>query len=130
MAVDHWKGGREHRINPVFDGLLPVLYETFLTNCWDYRDRLVPVRQNSVDGIQAVYETGWVPDLIYLDGGHDYEDVAADLKVLQQCYPQVPIVGDDWWWGGVRQALQETSEQHDRVLTVVEGLAWVLAVKS
>lgn len=107
-----------------------MLYETFLTNCWDYRDRLVPVRQNSVDGIQAVYETGWVPDLIYLDGGHDYEDVAADLKVLQQCYPQVPIVGDDWWWGGVRQALQETSEQHDRVLTVVEGLAWVLAVKS
>ncbi len=126
VAIDHWKGGREHQINPVFDSLLPVLYDTFLTNCWEYRERLVAVRENSVDGIKAVQQTGWVPDLIYLDGGHDYPDVSADLEVLQEYYPHVPIVGDDWWWGGVRQAVQETSEKYDRKFTLVEGLAWIL----
>ena len=45
IAVDHWKGSQEHQIR--FQKLLPNLYENFLVNCWDYKDRLIPLRNST-----------------------------------------------------------------------------------
>jgi len=34
----------EHQRDPKLMELLPVLYETFLVNCWNERSRITPVR--------------------------------------------------------------------------------------
>src|SRR5262249_36868471 len=47
VAVDHWEGSVEHGQDPKLAAFLPRLYETFLSECWDYRERIIPVRAKS-----------------------------------------------------------------------------------
>lgn len=96
ISIDHWKGSAEHYSTHY--EFLPVLYETFLVNCWQYRERLIPVRENSLDGLRIVAESGVKPDLILVDGSHEYEDVLKDIQTAHQWFPEAVICGDDYNW--------------------------------
>lgn len=111
IAIDHWKGSPEHYRDPELAPLLPRLYETFLTQSWEYRERIIPVRATSVEGLQQVAGAGLVPDVIYIDSDHSYESVVADLSVALDLFPTSRIVGDDWDWDGVRRAVQTIADQ-------------------
>jgi hypothetical protein len=103
--------------------LLPVLYETFLANCWDYRQRIVPVRLDSLEGLAEVAQHGILPDVVYLDGDHTYEAVYADVQLIRRLFPAATLVGDDWDWEGVRAAVEQVArESGGRV--GVHGTAW------
>lgn len=107
IAVDHWKGSPEHFHDPELAAFLPHLYDAFLSECWEYRDRIVPLRANSVDGLRMIAETGLRPNLIYIDADHAYEAVLADVTTALECFPSTSIVGDDWNWPGVKRAVEE-----------------------
>lgn len=99
ISVDHWLGSQEHQLGS--SGrfrFLPVLYETFLVNCWSYRDRLVPVRAKSLQGLQTVADCGLEPELILIDGSHEYQDVLADIETAHRLFPKAVICGDDYNW--------------------------------
>ena len=66
-AIDHWKGSAEHFENPEWAKSIPTLYNQFLFNLWGYRDRLIPVRESTKDGIQILASEGIEPDLVYVD---------------------------------------------------------------
>ena len=103
IAVDHWLGSPEHYRRPDLAQLLPMLYDTFIVNCWSYRDRLVPLRQSSIEGLQTIHRLGLSPDVIYVDADHRYESVRSDLDTIMRLFPNALIVGDDWDWEGVRR---------------------------
>jgi hypothetical protein len=103
FAVDHWLGSSEHIIE--FRHLLENLYETFLVNCWEYRDRIVPCRADTSTGLIVLHHYNVSPDLIYIDASHDYESVRRDIKMCRQYFPSAQIVGDDWGWTSVRRAV-------------------------
>jgi predicted O-methyltransferase YrrM len=124
VAIDHWKGSSEHQ-QPKFSEILPVLYETFLANCWDYRQRIVPIRTSSIQGLKLVAGLGLTPDLVYIDAEHTYEAVVADLEATLNLFSKTVIVGDDWNWPGVQQAVREVAERR-RLSIYVEGVAWRL----
>ncbi len=105
IAVDHWNGSEEHRNDPELAECLPRLYETFLAECWEQRSRIIPVRADSRVGMQQIAEAGLQPDLIYLDADHRFESVRDDLIAALDLFPHAAIVGDDWDWEGVRQAV-------------------------
>ena len=65
LSIDHWIGSNEH--STLQYPFLPVLYETFLVNCWEYKNRLIPIRENSIDGLNIVSEYGIEPNLIMID---------------------------------------------------------------
>lgn len=108
-AVDHWKGSEEHQPGHTYWlPILPLLYEQFLSNVIHagLTDKIVPVR---MDSLQAAKElSSIVPDLIYIDAGHDYESVYADLNAW---YPLVQghgiLCGDDWGMPGVQSAVKQ-----------------------
>jgi len=114
IAVDHWKGSKEH-VKRMDKKKLRKLYGTFLVNCWDYQDRLIPLRADSQKGLEEVAEEGLVPDLIYIDAAHDYKSVKADIQKSLALFPTSQIVGDDWNWGKgrpVRRAVLECANLH------------------
>lgn len=116
IAIDHWKGSSEHRQRDYAKLRLNTLYETFLVNCWDYRERLIPIKETTLKGLAIVHHHGLKPDLFYLDASHDYESVTKDLKTIHQYFPESLIVGDDWMWGSqedfpVRRAVSDFSEK-------------------
>ena len=122
MAIDHWQGNPATAEQP----LIPILYESFISNCWVYKDRLIPIRATTIEGIRMAKVRGLVPDLVYIDAGHDYESVQTDIKesISFGCH----LVGDDFnpnAWPGVVRAVWEESNNFGRTLEV-SGSTWTI----
>lgn len=123
IAVDHWRGSSDMANDAEVVALLPRLYETFLAECWLYRDRVVPVRRPSIEGLREIAEAGLRPDVIFIDADHTYDAVRADLSCALDLFPQARIVGDDWNWDGVCQAVQEVCRERD-LQYEAHGIGW------
>lgn len=113
-AVDHWDG------LPLVEWkgfglpeaewkkLAPDPWAQFVRDSWEYRGRLVPIRMDSWRGIETLSKIKGVnPDLVYIDGGHGYERVLGDITRVRGAWPDAVVVGDDWTWPGVKQAVEE-----------------------
>jgi cephalosporin hydroxylase len=112
-AVDHWLGSVEHQPgNSAWHPSLPQLYEQFLSNVIHTRltHKIIPVRMTSLDAAKQLEVT---PDLVYIDGAHDYESVYNDLSAW---YPFVQghgiLCGDDWLWDTTRAAVEQFAKDN------------------
>lgn len=128
ICIDHWKGSPRHQQscrNAVKDKL-PRLYETFLRNMWPWRQRVVPLRADTADGMRELAGIGLTPDLVYVDANHDYQNVLADVGTALELFPSAQVAGDDWiYFDGVRRAVGELARA--RGLRIVrEENAWAL----
>jgi len=124
-AVDHWRGAGGHHPAPQYRRLLPNLYDQFLANLWDHRDRLVPMRTSTQDGILELAVVGVKPDLVYLDADHATESVLADIDAVVDHFPTAVLIGDDWRWDSVREAVERYCREHGRITSTV-GNVWRL----
>lgn len=102
------------------------LYETFLANLWEARDRVTPMKMLTSECCAAVAKAGLTPDLIYIDADHDYAGVRADVALCTELFPGAVLVGDDWDYAGVRNAAQEL--RGARPLEVVGFKCWAYRV--
>lgn len=108
-AIDTWEGSPEFAHLDIGDRLDHAL-ERFMANCWEYRDRIKIKKMRSIVGILAcmgdfIFEEIDRPDLIYVDASHDFKDVSNDLRLIAQIFPTAQVVGDDWNWPSVKQAV-------------------------
>lgn len=124
VAIDTWLGSREHWADPALHPLLSRLYETFLVNLWEYRDRLIPLRTTTQCGIEQVHAAGINVDAIYLDADHSSPAVIDDLTALLRCFPNAQIIGDDWNWPSVQRAVVQVARQTRSRLRVQGNLWW------
>lgn len=131
VAIDHWQGDKSilSANDEEINGKMPKLYETFLSNCWEYRERLVPMRTTTIAGLRELRVLGIKPDFIYLDASHQYEDAKADLDEIWRLFPNVRLGGDDYGgkWEGVKRAVDEHAGRTGRVTCLAEH-AWTIAV--
>jgi hypothetical protein len=102
ICIDHWEGSPEHKAFPEWARSLPTLYETFLRNLWEFRDRVVPLKCTTQKGLERIAAAGLTPDLIYLDAAHDASSVLADVSLALRLFPKATLVGDDWSWNSVK----------------------------
>jgi len=119
IAVDHWKGSLRHQDHPIYKNKLPTLYEVFLVNCWDFKERLIPVRENTIDGLQIIYDFDIKPDLILVDAEHSYSATLRDITASKKLFPSAILVGDDFLWNEdeeqnfpVKRAVKSYAKQH------------------
>lgn len=114
ICIDHWLGSTEHHRDPTWRAQLPLLFDTFLSNLWEYRDRVVPMRTTSINGLRELAELGFAPDLIYIDTAHDEESVYQDVRAALR-FPLAHLVGDDATWPtvqlGLKRAIRELNER-------------------
>jgi len=104
---------------------IPTLYETFCRNRWYDRDRIAPLRMDTMAGLRAVSDGGITPDLIYVDANHSYEAVTAQLELIRELFPESLVTGDDFdRWPEVRNAVLHFGEKYDLRL-MVSGNGWV-----
>ncbi len=130
VAIDHWEGSEEHFTNPDprVQAALPVLYETFLTNLWDYRDRLHPYRTDTLEGMNNLRDEGLFPDIVFVDADHTEQGAYHDVKTAAELFPDAKLVGDDWLWDTVRRAVERFATESNLEI-VVDRNAWALEPK-
>jgi len=102
ICIDHWKGSIEHQQREDVN----ELFEKFIVNMWDHKDRVFPVRKDSTVGLLAVKAAGVEPDLIYIDWSHDTTNVINDITEAYKLFPDAIICGDDYTWPSVKKAVQ------------------------
>lgn len=102
ICIDPWDGGEQLKDREDTKDL----YEKFIVNLWEFRDRIVPIKTTSLKGLKICQEARIKPDIIYVDGSHLYYDVICDLAVSIEYFPSAMICGDDWTWKTVREAVQ------------------------
>ena len=116
IAIDHWCGNPEHQRDPTAKGMLPTLYETFLALCWDYRDRLIPLRMTALQGLRAIASQGLHPELIYIDGERSHEALAGELELIRHSFPGAVIIGAGYDAPGIAPAVAEAVRRHGLAL--------------
>jgi hypothetical protein len=97
ICLDHFKGSVEHQGRPGVDRM----YEVFVSNLWEYRDRMFPLVADSVEGMELIADAGIVPGLIFIDMSHDIESVYDDTVAAAQLWPKSIVCGDDYNWDSV-----------------------------
>lgn len=122
----HWsrgEGGVGSRADlKIFNGL-PRLYYQFLSNVihCGFEDMITPLPLTGVAGAKLFEHFRIMPDLIYIDGDHEYESVLFDLKLwIKQLSPRGVLIGDDYVWPGVKRAVSEIMATESLVLRVVD----------
>ncbi len=134
-AVDHWKGNREHQ-NPRRTDVYPRLdhlYERFLSNVIHANlcDKIFPIKASSLEAVKIIQEQ---PDLVFVDGSHEYEDVLSDLAAwYSRLGPGGVLCGDDWSWGGKNLPVQRAVidfAYKERVEYFAKGAIWWMYKKS
>jgi len=85
-----------------------AFYRTFLSTNWEWRDRLILLRQTGVEALQTIADAGVQPDLIYLDG----DKSGAELTLAQSLFPSALLAGDDWYFIGAEPKGLATDEDY------------------
>ena len=122
-CLDTWKGSQEHK-HVKHSHKLPLLWETFCMNNWTFKDRIVPVRGDRLDGLEYLRFEGVEPDFFYVDGSHEYADVKQDILTIAKYWPEASIIGDDYAWSGVHSAVHECCRLLDRRMYVEGRKSW------
>ncbi len=96
-----------------------------MSNLWPYRDQVTLLRNWSHLGLQELKKVNCQPEVIYIDGGHDYKTVKRDIEKSAEYFPDAVLCGDDYHqnFPGVIQAVNEFSRVENRKL-VTHGQAW------
>ena len=138
ISIDTWLGSEEHQAgsewmnrHPAHGDVLSNLYSTFLKNCWQHRDRLIPMRTTSISGFHQIHDAGVQPDLIFLDGAHDKLSVSAELELAHRLFPQARLLVDDYnireaWLRGLVEAVDEFASKHRFEVQVTDRQACML----
>jgi len=103
----------------------PHLYQTCQRNLWPFKDRCVLVRARTTEGLAFVHTRGLAPDVVYIDAGHTYPDVRADLEGTLTRFPTACILGDDYTFPEIRQAVHDVAPRFQQ-LVVDERSMWRL----
>lgn len=122
-CLDHWKGSSEHKHQKHSQKLIK-LWETFCVNNWEYKDRIVPIKGDRLDGLEHLRFEGIEPDMFYVDGSHEFDDVKADIITIEKYWPGKVIVGDDYSWSGVNTAVHQCAKSLERKIFVEGRKSW------
>jgi hypothetical protein len=106
-SVEHWTG--QSYLMTLKNGR-PNIYEQFMSNnvhqgLWE---NITPFPVDSINGYEFFKHHKIQPDLIYIDAGHDYASVKADLERWTELLPSGgTLLGDDFHHEPIIQAVND-----------------------
>jgi hypothetical protein len=109
IAVDTWLGSWDHWIQERWfnelkaEGGLGHLYDVFRTNVIEQgvEDYVLPLPLDSINAAYVLRHYGIAPNVVHIDGGHDFSAVLSDLQIW---WPLLAdggtLIGDDYYVSG------------------------------
>jgi hypothetical protein len=106
VSVDSWEGRPEHRGDSSLAPFLPRLHETFLSECWNARAQIIPVKAKPIDGLQRIAEAGLTAEIVYVNPDRSYDDTVRDLSASLDLFPNATLLGSGLDQESVRKAVE------------------------
>ncbi len=100
-AVDHWLGSEGERGGPHSEAVTGDVFSQFLRNVGQFPGLKV-VKKPSPEAAEDVPPV----EMVFIDGGHRYEDVVADIRAWRPKATKL-LCGHDYNWPGVERAVNE-----------------------
>lgn len=131
ICIDHFRGSEAHRTDPYFADHCANLFALFCQASWEYRDRLYPIRAETMDGLALVDSLCLCPELVYVDADHRYKYVRRDVETVLDLFPGAIIVGDDYAVEesedfAVARAVNDVADSRGIMLHVHQGAWYIL----
>jgi hypothetical protein len=134
FAVDHWSADPVVYEKYMPNGLrkfklqdrIPTIYDRFLANLWDYRERVVPLRMLTDKGLNELRRMNVPLDMVYIDACHQYEFVNRDIEMCMELFPNAVLFGDDFGYGQVRRAVLENAQKHGLEVYANSNRTWLI----
>lgn len=120
-AVDHWNGSADPGDLTHHIAKEENIFEAFLHNTRGFENELVIRRGDSLEAASK-FEDGQF-DMVFIDAGHTYEEVVADIRAWKP-KARILLCGHDYSeqaWPGVVRAVDEELGGPDEV----HGTLWV-----
>lgn len=122
-SVEHWS--KESYLMTLENGR-PNIYRQFLSNVLheNLQNIITPFPVDSINGFGWMKKMNIVPDMIYIDAGHDYESVASDFSRWPTLLrPGGILIGDDFHHPPIIQAAKDVFG--DKVIAHGEKFIWI-----
>ena len=125
ITIDTFLGSKEIIENPEWKLILDSgLKEQAIRNLWDYRKRCCVIERPSQIALTSLSMNNIKPDLIYIDGSHEYADVSIDLSYSLDFFDKAVVCGDDANWPGVYRAVNEIEDSPGNQCIYTDGSFW------
>ena len=109
-CVDHWKGSDQvHKDDPE----LKSVYSIFKANMKKIEGlKMTPIRSDSASAASKFEDES--VDFVWVDAGHEYEEVKADIEAWMPKLKRGGVMGgDDYPFDGVSKAVKELLPKHE-----------------
>ena len=114
ICVDTFLGSVEHwwnrNIQPTLHCGYPTIYSQFISNIIhsNLQNTITPLPIDSINGAYLLTKCEALADLIYIDAGHEYDSVAADLKMYKELLrPGGVMLIDDSHYEPIKRACDD-----------------------
>jgi Methyltransferase domain len=132
ICVDTWLGSSEHwlsaddRPSLMLRGGYPTIFRQFVFNvvAQGATDDIFPLPTTSTSAAEILRQLGVVADAVYIDAGHEEDEVAADLnRYYELLRPGGVLFGDEYHsrWGGAVRAVDGFAKARRLKPRFVEG---------
>ena len=137
-CIDTWLGAEEFwtwlkntpERNLLFKNGYPQIYYQFLSNVFHTKnqDIIIPIPTTSHIGSKILKHYNIKPDLIYIDGSHDYDDVLVDLNDYHKLLNDNGVIfGDDYFaFDGVKNAVNCYCNTNNIRYELLENNFWMI----
>ena len=125
VCIDTWLGDAHIRTNRTVTPQIAGSYAGFLHNLWPYRNRVIPLRAATVQGLIECAAARLRPDAIYIDASHDYRSVLYDVETCAELFPTAWLCGDDATWPDVAAAARHVARRFGRTYASDEATWWM-----
>lgn len=134
LCLDHWSpdvndhgngGTTTYEDNDPELLQLPKIWDSFLHNNWEYRDRLTPVRAKTPIGLESIKSYNFPVDLVFIDADHSYNGTYNDIVKCAELWPTAQITGDDFTWETVKSAVIDAAKVLDKRVMFFHNCWWL-----
>ena len=85
------------------------------------------MKMDSVEALHLLKSFGIAPQVIYVDACHHYHEVIRDVEGCLECFPEAELIGDDWDYQEVRDAVKALAHKHGKDLFVHGNKCWTFS---
>ena len=113
ISVDDWLGDWGSDDSDDTDGD-DVLYNTFIANTWNNKNRVIPIKMPNLETIELLVKLKIQPDIIFVNKRQNYESVYNELELLIKHFDKSIIIGNNIMnIKSVSQAVKDLIKDYD-----------------